>query len=210
MVWDVTVADSLAPSYIPLTSVAAGEAAVRAASLKVRKYSNLSSSYLFTPLAFESLGPPDPDCADFLKALGTRTSAITGDKREPSYLWQRLSMAIQRHNAAGILTHLGSCLPGPSQTSPTSPRLPCLGAPARDPDTSSVLTASFASSDIYGRKIRLSEVVEKSKSRSRSRSRRRHRDSRSRSGSRSRSERRSRSGDRRSRGKEDRDSRSRL
>ena len=118
--WDVTVADSLAPSYIPLTSVAAGEAAVRAASLKVRKYSNLSSSYLFTPLAFESLGPPDPDCADFLKALGTRTSAITGDKREPSYLWQRLSMAIQRHNAAGILTHLGSCLPSPSQDIVTS------------------------------------------------------------------------------------------
>ena len=40
------------------------------------------------------------DGIDFLNELGRRTSVVTGDKNETHYLFQRLSVAIQRGNAA--------------------------------------------------------------------------------------------------------------
>ena len=43
----------------------------------------------------------DPICAEaltFLSELGRRISVVTGDMRETTILFQRLSMAIQRFN----------------------------------------------------------------------------------------------------------------
>ena len=79
LTWDVTVTDTLATSYVNLSSVSAGSAAESAASRKVTKYSGLTSTYEFVPIAFETLGP--------LNASGH------------SFLYQRLSIAMQRYNA---------------------------------------------------------------------------------------------------------------
>lgn len=102
LTWDVTVTDTLAPSNLNLSVLSAGEAAENAASKKIAKYSSLSDHYKFVPVAFETLGPPCQEGTDFIKSIGSRLRATTGDIRETSFLWQRLSVAIQRFNAICI------------------------------------------------------------------------------------------------------------
>ena len=97
--WDVTVTDTLAESYLNLTSAAAGGAAEAAASRKKHKYVALSSTYNFVPIAVETLGPINSKGLQFLSDLGRRITESTKDQRESSFLFQRLSITIQRFNA---------------------------------------------------------------------------------------------------------------
>jgi hypothetical protein len=101
--WDVTVADTFAASYLPLTSVCAGAAAERAAMLKIVKYEELARNHIFAPLACEVTGVWCEEAVEILQELGSRISAATGDKRETSFLFQRLSIALQKGNAACML-----------------------------------------------------------------------------------------------------------
>ena len=54
--WDVTVVHTLAASYVPQNAVQAGSAATAASERKSAKYSSLSSSHVFCPVAVETLG----------------------------------------------------------------------------------------------------------------------------------------------------------
>ena len=45
------------------------------------------------------MGPVNSDGADFINGTGTQTAEQTGDQRETSFLWQRLSITLQRFNA---------------------------------------------------------------------------------------------------------------
>lgn len=99
MTWDVTVTDTLAESYLHATSSSAGAAAEAAADRKELKYQSLATTHSFIPLAFETLGPINSKGLVFLYELGRRQAAITGDMRETSFLFQRLSLTIQRFNA---------------------------------------------------------------------------------------------------------------
>jgi len=54
------------------------------------------------PLAFETLGPLSSSTTVFLTELGRRLSASTGELRETAFLFQRLSIAVQRFNAVLI------------------------------------------------------------------------------------------------------------
>ena len=101
--WDVTVTDTFAASNLNFSSAAAGGASEIAASKKIEKYSELPDCYAFVPVAFETLGPICNDGTDFINKIGKRLRAISGDKRESSFLWQRLSIAVQRFNAVCIL-----------------------------------------------------------------------------------------------------------
>ena len=102
--WDVTVADTFAASYLPHTSVLAGAAAERAAELKNAKYDYLTKNYIFVPLACEASGLWCTDAIDFLQDLGSRIALSTGEKREPLFLFQRLLIALQKGNAAGMMS----------------------------------------------------------------------------------------------------------
>jgi len=51
------------------------------------------------PIAFETLGPVNSDGVAFIDKIGRRIRNISGDPRESSFLWQRLSLAAQRFNA---------------------------------------------------------------------------------------------------------------
>ena len=99
MTWDVTVTDTMAESYLAATSVSAGAAAEGAASRKELKYQALATTHCFIPLAFETLGPINIKGLDFFKELGRRLSATTGDSRETAFLFQRLSVLVQRFNS---------------------------------------------------------------------------------------------------------------
>jgi hypothetical protein len=65
----------------------------------MQKYSEILSTHTFVPIAFETLGPINTAGAEFIDEIGRRSHAITGDSREKAFLWQRLSMALQRYNA---------------------------------------------------------------------------------------------------------------
>ena len=98
-VWDVTVIDTMANSYLNTTSTTAGGAADIAAARKAEKYQELARGYEVIPVAIETMGPMNPAGADFINNIGRLVTALTGDRRETSFLWQRLSIMLQRFNA---------------------------------------------------------------------------------------------------------------
>ena len=53
LTWDVTIADTLAPSYLASISTTAGCAAENAAAKKITKYADIARSHIFCPLAFD-------------------------------------------------------------------------------------------------------------------------------------------------------------
>ena len=57
LTWDVTVVGSLAASHLPTTSRLTGSAAESADSKKDVKYQDLARTFIFTPIAFVTLGP---------------------------------------------------------------------------------------------------------------------------------------------------------
>ena len=98
-VWDVTVVDTMANSYIHLTSSTIAGAAELADSRKMSKYLNLTSSYEVIPLALETMVLMNFTGAEFIRDLGRKMTQCSGDSRETGFLWQRLSIALQRFNA---------------------------------------------------------------------------------------------------------------
>ena len=96
--WDVTVADTLANSYLASTSITAAAAAQLSATRKETKYADLSTTHHFVPLAFESLGPIGSKATIFLKELGRRLTLATDNPLETAHLFQRFSVALQRFN----------------------------------------------------------------------------------------------------------------
>ena len=97
--WDVTVVHTLATSYISQSAVNAASAAEVAASRKAAKYSTLSDMYNFYPVAIETLGPFSVISQLFISDIGRRISQRTLDPRETAFLFQRISVAIQRFNS---------------------------------------------------------------------------------------------------------------
>ena len=98
LVWDVTVRDTLAQSNIHLTAQEAGGAATKAEKDKYTKYTELSTTYTVMPIASETLGPWGPAGLKFVQDIVKRIAEHSGEKRSMSYLFQAISMAIQRGN----------------------------------------------------------------------------------------------------------------
>ena len=94
---------TLADSYLHASSHSAGGAAEIASVRKEAKYSVLPPDYIFQPVAFETLGSLNSSGYDFLCEVGRRLSVVSGDPRETSFLFQRLSILIQRFNS--VLIH---------------------------------------------------------------------------------------------------------
>jgi hypothetical protein len=53
-------------------------------------------------LAFETLGPWCKEAIDFINVIGNRLIAESGDSKSKKFLFERISLAIQRGNAASI------------------------------------------------------------------------------------------------------------
>ncbi len=66
-------------------------------------YSNLPSQYLFCHFAVETLGNFGKEALQLVSELEGRLRSTTGDAREKTWLIQRISVAIQRGNAASVL-----------------------------------------------------------------------------------------------------------
>ena len=108
LAWDVTCPDTLAASHLASSANLSGSAAEHATALKNQKYAQLKHTHQFVPIAMETLGTINADGLSLLNSLGGRCIASTSDPRERMFLFQRLSMAVQRGNIAcftGSLHH---------------------------------------------------------------------------------------------------------
>lgn len=103
LVWDVTCPDTLAPSYSALATREAGAVAAEMERRKREKYAHLDPSHFFVPIAVETLGAVGPEAGLFFRDLGRRIAAATSEPLSHQHLLQRVSVAIQRGNAAAIL-----------------------------------------------------------------------------------------------------------
>jgi len=72
---------------------------------KVVKYARLSSQGEFVPISAESRGPINRDALQFLSELGKLLVETTRDVRASSFLFQRISVVVQRSNS--VLLHDG-------------------------------------------------------------------------------------------------------
>ena len=95
--------DTLCPSYILQTSANPGAAAKQAEHSKELKYKFLENRFIFVPVAIETLGVYSKKAERFISDLGERLRLATNDIRSLSFLKQRISIAIQRGNAASII-----------------------------------------------------------------------------------------------------------
>ncbi|KAI8430428.1 hypothetical protein MSG28_000705 [Choristoneura fumiferana] len=80
-----------------------GSAAEQAQTIKCRKYAFLSNNYIFAALAIETLGPWSSDTKKFVKEVSNKLFGVSGDHRAGTFFAQRLSLAVQRGNAASVL-----------------------------------------------------------------------------------------------------------
>ena len=103
LVWDATCPDTFSPSHRGHATQSAGCVGEQAEGKKAEKYAHLAPAYLFQPVAIETYW------VAFLRELGRRVGALTGEARSTGYLFQRLSVAIQRGNAAAVM----GCAPRP-------------------------------------------------------------------------------------------------
>ena len=70
---------------------------------KVNKYAPLTERFHFLPLASETLGGWATEAVIFLDILGKRLISETNEPRAKNFLYQRLSVAIQRGNSKAVL-----------------------------------------------------------------------------------------------------------
>jgi len=99
---DVTVPDTYADSHLADTATTAGAAADKAASNKEAKYKQLANSHIFVPVAIETAATWNNRAVELVQELGRRMTAVAEDTRETTYLFQRLSVALQRGNAVSF------------------------------------------------------------------------------------------------------------
>ena len=68
--WDVTVVDTVAQSYVKTTRSTAGAAADQAEEFKMQKYRILSDRYHFKPLGFETFGSWGQSAVEIIGQIG--------------------------------------------------------------------------------------------------------------------------------------------
>lgn len=103
LAWDVTVCTTVADSYVATSSQSAGSVPKQAADRKCQKYAELSVAYDFQPVAVETHRPMDESAVRFLGDLGRKISEHSGDQLDSHFLFQRISVLLQRFNS--ILFH---------------------------------------------------------------------------------------------------------
>jgi len=79
---------------------------------KRKKYASIGSDYLFAHIAVETLGPMNMSACQLFADLGRKISSTSGDDREGAFMFQRVSVLVQRYNA--VLLH--DTLPAPDCT----------------------------------------------------------------------------------------------
>ena len=97
--------DTYAQSFLTTTVTNVGHAAYKSAVSKTQKYQSILQTHLFTPIAIETAGEWNSKARQFIIELGKSITTVTGEIKETSYIFQQVSVAIQRGN---MLSFIGS------------------------------------------------------------------------------------------------------
>ena len=103
LLWDFTCADTVCQSYVKECSRVAGAAAEFREKVKNSYYKELEGDYCFFPIAVETFGSWGSESHKLVKEIGKKVMEETGEKRSSFYLFQNISIAIQRGNASCVL-----------------------------------------------------------------------------------------------------------
>ena len=103
MAWGVTVPDTYAESHIDQTVREACSAANMATEDNIVKYGALSAFHILLPLAVETAGAWNQSAIKLIQEIGRCITTVMEDSRETAFLFQRLSIALQRGNAVAFL-----------------------------------------------------------------------------------------------------------
>ena len=98
-----TCADTVCQSYVKECSRVAGAAAEFREKVKNSHYKELEGDYCFFPIAVETFGSWGSESHKLVKEIGKKVMEETGEKRSSFYLFQNISIAIQRGNASCVL-----------------------------------------------------------------------------------------------------------
>jgi len=101
--WDVTAVDTFAESHYIVSATIPGSVATDAETDKYWKYNDLLDNYHFQPDAIKTTGVYGKSTAPFLSCHAKKLVDMLGGPRECQWLYQRLSLAVVRGNAASIL-----------------------------------------------------------------------------------------------------------
>ena len=102
LAWDVTVPDTYDAFHIQATAISAGAAVEKASDNKSVTYNDLATTNIFVPIVVETSGAWCSQSAQFIEDLGRRIIAVTSEPLETTYLYQRLSVSLQRGNAVAL------------------------------------------------------------------------------------------------------------
>ena len=103
VLWDYTCRDTFASLYINGSSQQAGHLANQTEKKKINHYNDLADQFIFIPVATETSGVIGNIGLNFIKKIGSKIAEVTNEKRSTAYLIQRISIAIQKGNAASIM-----------------------------------------------------------------------------------------------------------
>lgn len=90
--WDVTVVDTFAISYIAHTSKESGSTGSLAEERKTEKYQSFLERYIFQPIGFETTGVWGKGAVSFMKELGKRIKEHNGNPRTMDFLSSELAL----------------------------------------------------------------------------------------------------------------------
>ena len=90
--------DTFAASHLTTTSSQYGSAANSSAMSKTQMYANIAQTYIFTPIAIETTGAMNHQASELITQIGRRITEVTGEVKESIYLFQQVSVALQRGN----------------------------------------------------------------------------------------------------------------
>jgi len=90
------------------TATEEGAAANQAAANKIAKYDELASTHILYPVVIETGGTWNHWAIELVQEIGRRATLITGEPRNATFLFQQLSIALQRGNAVAFLNTFDS------------------------------------------------------------------------------------------------------
>lgn len=100
LVWDVNCADTYAAFNIPQSTRKARAIAMEEEEMMKVKYQDIAKAHYFVPVVIETSGAFGPAALELLTDISRKVRKVTHSQ---GYLFQQVSVALQRGNAAAIL-----------------------------------------------------------------------------------------------------------
>ena len=97
----------MAPSYVESSAKSPGYVAKEGEERKFKHYENLVNDYEFILISVETFGTWGETGLKFIQEVGKLIENKTQEKRSTSFLFQAISIAIQRGNALAVSGTIG-------------------------------------------------------------------------------------------------------